>query len=44
MYVELMNVFEEYKEFDLTIIGFPCAQFLKLEHPSDEDIIEFTRK
>ena len=44
MYVEFVNVFEEYKEFGLTLIAFPCNQFLKLEPGTDEEIYDFARE
>ena len=42
--MELVNVYDEYKQYGVQIIGFPCAQFLFLEDKqTPEEMIEFAR-
>ncbi|MEI5909670.1 glutathione peroxidase [Bacillus spongiae] len=38
---ELQELYEKYKEQGLSVIGFPCDQFLKQEFDSNEEIMEF---
>ncbi len=40
-YKELQQLHEEFSEKGLTIIGFPCNQFLNQEPESDQKISEF---
>ena len=40
-YKELQQLHEEFSDKGLTIIGFPCNQFLKQEPGSDQEISEF---
>lgn len=42
-YVELVNLYEEYKSFGMQVIAFPCSQFLNQEAVSDNEIIAFAR-
>lgn len=37
----LEELFEEYKEKDFVILGFPCNQFLGQDPKSNSDILEF---
>lgn len=43
MYVEFVNVYDEYKDIGLQMIGFPTNQFLELEPGSPAEIIAFAR-
>ncbi len=40
----LEALFQEFKDQDFVIIGFPCGQFLKQEYDSDEEIASFCQK
>lgn len=40
-YEALEDLYKNYKESGLEIIGFPCNQFMKQEPGSDEEIAEF---
>jgi glutathione peroxidase len=37
----LQQLYDEYKEQDFEILGFPCNQFLKQDPGSNEEILEF---
>lgn len=43
MYVEFVNVYDEYKDIGLQMIAFPTNQFLALEPGGPAEIIEFAR-
>lgn len=43
VYVELVNVYQEYKNQGLEIVAFPTDQFLSLEYANDEQIIDFSQ-
>ncbi|MBP0724114.1 glutathione peroxidase [Bacillus sp. RG28] len=40
-YKELQNLYEQYKSKGLTILAFPCNQFMKQEPGSNEEILSF---
>jgi glutathione peroxidase len=40
-YKELQNLYEQYKNKGLTILAFPCNQFMKQEPGSNEEILSF---
>jgi len=40
-YKELQNLYERYKNKGLTILAFPCNQFMKQEPGSNEEILSF---
>lgn len=42
-YVELVNVYEEYKAYGMQVIAFPCSQFLDQEVKTDAEVIEYAR-
>ena len=42
-YVELVNVYEEYNQYGMQVLAFPCSQFLEQEEANDSEIIEFAR-
>ena len=44
MYVELVNVYEEYKELGLQVVAFPCSQFLDQEPGSQEEIKKYAQE
>jgi len=37
-------VHEEYGQYGIQVVGFPCSQFLAQEHHTDEEIISFARE
>ena len=37
-YKELVQLHKQYRDQGFEILGFPCAQFLNQEHPSNEEI------
>lgn len=40
-YTDLQKLYDEYKKFGFTIVGFPCNQFKNQEPGSDEEIAHF---
>ncbi|CAB4252003.1 similar to Saccharomyces cerevisiae YIR037W HYR1 Thiol peroxidase [Maudiozyma barnettii] len=40
-YTDLQKLYDEYKKYGFTIIGFPCNQFKNQEPGSDEEIAHF---
>ena len=40
-YAGLEKLYQEYKDKDFVILGFPCNQFLKQEPGTDEEIADF---
>jgi glutathione peroxidase len=40
-YTQLQEVYEEYKDKGLTVLGFPCNQFGSQEPGNEEEIAEF---
>jgi glutathione peroxidase len=43
MYVELVNVYEEYSELGMQVVAFPCSQFLDQEPGTREEIKDYAR-
>ncbi|MCA1030402.1 glutathione peroxidase [Bacillus timonensis] len=40
-YKELQDLYEQYKDKGLTVLGFPCNQFMNQEPGTEEDIQQF---
>lgn len=42
-FAQLESLYQQYKEDDFIVLGFPCNQFLKQEPGSNEEILSFCK-